>query len=173
MENNYGFIRDNIDIKILLLFILDRLSSPVDLDTLSQLTMTDGGVDYFSFKQCLAELVSTEHIEEQNGRYVITEKGRRNGRITEKDIPYSVRLQAEKNAGELNEHLKRGALIQASHTLRNRGGCDVKLSLSDGISEIFSMELLAGSEDQARHIEESFREKAEELYATVLSALCE
>jgi len=173
MERGYGFIHDNIDIKILMLFILDKLSSPVDLETLSELTMCDGGVNYFDFSQCLAELIDTEHVEEEIGGYVITEKGRRNGRITQEAIPYSVRLQAEKNASRMDHNLKRNALIHASHTRRSRGGCQVTLSLSDGVSDLFTLELFAGNEEQAAAMEENFRSKAEDLYGTIIETLCD
>ena len=44
MENRFGFIREKLDIKILILFILKRLTAPVDFDKLSELTMCDDGI---------------------------------------------------------------------------------------------------------------------------------
>ena len=91
----YGFISDKLEIKFLILYIAHRLVEPVPFETLQELTMCDGGVDYFGFSECLADLVRTEHLTLSGGLYGITDKGRRNSAICENSLPYSVRIQAE------------------------------------------------------------------------------
>ena len=39
-----GFIHDKLDIKLLVLYILDRAAAPIDFATLTDLSMCDGGV---------------------------------------------------------------------------------------------------------------------------------
>ena len=173
MDRRFGFIHDNLDIKILILFILSRLPEPVDAETLSQLTMADEGINYFDFAACLAELVRTGHATRSGDLYAITEKGRVNGQITESGLPYSVRVQAEKNAAKVAVKMRRNALISVSHTLRSRGGCTVSLSMSDGVSDVISLQLLAGSEQQAQQIEERFQTNAEKIYGEIMALLTE
>ena len=57
-----GFIHDKLDIKFLILYIASRLIEPVGIDVLTDLALCDEGVDYFSFSECLNELVESEHI---------------------------------------------------------------------------------------------------------------
>ena len=45
----FGFIHDKLDIKLLILYIMDRVAAPIDFDTLTDLSMCDNGVDYFQF----------------------------------------------------------------------------------------------------------------------------
>ena len=57
-----GFIRDKLEIKFLILYIAARVSEPVRLAELQELTMCDDGIDYFDFAECLSDLVNTQHI---------------------------------------------------------------------------------------------------------------
>ncbi|NLM85036.1 MAG: DUF4364 family protein [Clostridiales bacterium] len=164
MEQRHGFIHDKIEIKILILFILRRLPEPVTLDTLSALTLCDGGITYFDFTECLAELVETGHIETDGHTYAITEKGRMNGEITENSLPYSVRVKAEEGVGQMRTELMRRSAINTSRTVRRKGGYTVHLSLSDGVSEICAIDLFAASEKQAKALENGFIKNAEKIY---------
>lgn len=173
MENRFGFIREKLDIKILILFILKRMTAPISFDKLSELTLCDDGISYFDFAECVDELVKTDHIYFNGETYVITDKGERNGTVTESSIPYSVRLKAEKSTAALNAEIARNAMIFTGREMKRGGGFTVSLSLSDGIDEILSMNLFASSETQAEQIEEGFRKNAESLYNTIINKIFE
>jgi len=171
MERRFGFIHDKLDIKILILFILRRMSEPVTLDKLAELTLCDDGISYFDFAECVSELVSTGHIAADGDSYTITEKGVRNGTVTENGLPYSVRVKAEKSAAAANAQLRRQSMITASRSIRRGGGYTVDLGLSDGIGEILSLELYAANEAQAVALENGFRDRAESLFNTIIETL--
>ena len=93
-----GFIRDKLEIKFLILYIAARVSEPLPLEGMQELTMCDDGIDYFAFSECLADLVKTEHLRlTDDGCYAITPKGLRNSEICESSLPYSVRIRTDKN----------------------------------------------------------------------------
>ena len=134
-----GFIHEKLDIKILILYILNHLPAAVDAQTLSDLVFCDNGIGYFDYSDCLAELVDTAHITEEGGKYRITEKGSRNVREVASSLPYSVRMKADRVTEPIAEQMRRAAMIVAQHTNTPEGGCNVHLSLSDGIGRIVSM----------------------------------
>ena len=169
----FGFIRDKLDIQILILFILGRLEAGVNLGTLTELTLCDDGISYFAFSECLAELIKTGHVKEKGGLYSITEKGRTNGSITEKELPYSVRHRAEEKTAALAGRQRRNAMIKAEKRPRNDGGFTVNLALHDGLGEILNMELYAVNETQASAMTEAFAQRAEQIYAQVVAVLTE
>lgn len=171
MEEHFGFIREKLELKILILFILRRLPEPVTFEELSNLTLCDEGITYFDFAECLSELVATGHITTDGHTYGLSEKGARNGEITEDSIPYSVRMKAEKNAADLRLQMSRKSMITAVHEIRRKGGYTVELSLSDGISEVISMKLYAANETQAKALEEGFVKKAENIYNNVIKMI--
>ena len=171
MKGNYGFIHEKLEIKILILFILRRLAEPVSLETLTELTMSDDGIGYFDYVECVADLVRTEHISYNNGKYAITEKGMRNGEITESSLPFTVRRYTENAVYLLNLKENRHTMIKTAHTTKPEGGCTVTLSLSDGIGVVFAMELYAADEQHALALEDGFRKQAENVHNMIIKTL--
>ena len=168
MKGNFGFIREKIEIKILILFILSHMREPVTFDVLTELTMCDDGISYFDFAESVAELVRTEHLLLEENKYSLTPKGMRNGEITESSLPYSVRMKAEAGAAGLRAALSRNSMIKTSRDCDPEGSFTVKLSLSDGVGDIVIMELFAANEQQAHALENGFRKNAEKVYNALI-----
>jgi len=171
MKGNFGFIHEKIEIKVLILFIMSRLQEPVTLDVLAELTMCDDGISYFDFADSVVELVGTEHLRLENDKYSLTQKGMRNGEITESGLPYSVRTKAETSTARLRAALNRNSLIKTSRERDPEGVCTVKLSLSDGLGDIVTMELFAANEQQAQALENGFRKNAESIYNALIEMI--
>lgn len=166
-----SFIHDKIGIKILILFILRRLPSGIDRDKLAELAMCDSGVTYFDFAECLGELIQTEHVQTDGMTYTVTEKGRRNGEITEPGLPYTVRQQAERATAAVASQLRRSVMLSAEHTPRRGGGYTVTLRISDGSDVLMQLELFARSETEALRLETGFSDRAETTYTKIMDML--
>jgi hypothetical protein len=170
MADNFSSLHV-LGVKVLILFIMRRLSEPVALDVLTGLTLCDEGISYFDVTDCLASLVETKHLRIVDGRYALTSKGKRNGEVFEEDLPYSVRVKAEAATAIVCSNQNRDAMIKTSCTDCEDGGYLVEMSLSDGIGEIISMDLFAANEQQANAIEQSFRKDAEKIYLSIIEML--
>ena len=170
--DNFGFIHEKLDIKILILFILRRLPGTVDPETLLELCQCDEGIGYFDYRDCLSELVETGHITESEEGYTITEKGARNADAVESSLPYSVRSKALRLLAPVEERLRRAAMITARHTLSEEG-CTVELAMGDGKGELIHLRLLCADEEQAGTLEKHFRKNAEGYYQKIIGLLME
>ena len=93
-----GFIRDKLQLKLLILYILNQFAQPVSLSLLTELVLCDEGVDYFSFSDALSELKTTGHVSMNDECFSITGKGSEHVRICESNLPYSVRMKCDRNA---------------------------------------------------------------------------
>ena len=153
---SYGFIHDKLELKILILYILNRLPERISLPALADLTLCDPGITYFDFAECLAELVETGQVTETNGMYAITETGSENGKIAETTVPYSVRMKAGAQVDKVANAMRRNAMIDASHSPKESGGVMVHLALRDGLGDILSTDILLGCELLCVNIEEHF-----------------
>ena len=171
--DHFGFIHEKMDIKVLILYVLNQLPASVDSLTLSELVFCDDGIGYFDYSDCLAELVETEQIREDHGKYQITETGSRNVETVESTLPYSVRAKARRMAEPLAESMRRAALLKAEHTLQEDGTCQVTLAVNDGVSDLLNMTVMAPTERMAEQMKENFRANAEQIYHAVVRILTE
>lgn len=168
-----GFIHDKLDIKFLVLYLMARVASPVDFATLADLTFCDDGVEYFDFAESVAELVTTEHLTLEDGKYSITDKGRRNGKICESSLAFSVRHRCDQNLARVNGVLRRDAQVRSELLPREDGGVTLRLILDDDKGNIMTLDMLTVSTDQAGHLAEKFRAEPEKLYHGILQVLLE
>lgn len=167
-----GFIQDDLDLKLLVLYIMDRAAGPITFLQLFELALCDAGVDYFSLTQAVEHMVATGQLCKEEDRYAITDKGRRNSAACEGSLPYAVRLRAEQNLAVSNEQLKRQSLVRADVREREGGGYTLKLSLSDELDSLMDLELLITRRELALDIQKRFRNSPEEMYAKILAVLC-
>ena len=167
-----GFIQDDLDLKLLVLYIMDRAAGPITFLQLFELALCDAGVDYFSLAQAVDHMVATGQLTKEEDRYAITEKGRRNSAICESSLPYSVRMQAEQSLVSCNEQLRRKALVRSQIQPREEGGYTVTLSLSDELDDLMNLQLLVTRQDMALELQKRFRAHAEEIYSRILADLC-
>lgn len=172
MDNQLGFIRDKLDIKILLLYILEKLPEPVEGLLLADLALFDGGFTWFDYTDCLSELVKAELVTEtEGGRYKITDKGRRDVSYVGTSIPYSVRAKADRLAAPVAAAMRRDSQIETDVEPRRDGSAVVSLRLSDGVEEVLSLRLVAPDGDSAAAIEQRFQKNAEAICGRVLALL--
>ena len=171
MDNHFGFIRDKLDIKILLLYILEKLPGPVEAVLLSDLALFDGGFTWFDYTDCLAELVETGHVTEEDDRYEITEKGRRNVAAVGTSIPYSVRAKADRLTAPVASRMRRERQIETASEPQPDGSSAVSLRLSDGVGEVVALRLHVPDGDTAAAVEARFRKNAEKIANRIIDLL--
>lgn len=169
----YGFIHDKLDIKFLVLYLMARVAAPIDFATLTGLTMCDEGVDYFEFAESVAEMVETGHLTLSEGKYAITDKGRRDGAACESSLPYSVKHKCGQNLAKLNGELRRSAQVRAELIERPEGGFTVSLALDDDGGSLLKAELFSPTREHAARLAEGFRARPERALNDLLDSLLE
>ena len=66
-----GFIRNPLDVRLLILYILDHLILPVTMAELTDLALCDDGVDYFQFATALGALTRERPCGRVGGRTAV------------------------------------------------------------------------------------------------------
>ena len=166
-----GYIQSDLDLKFLILYIMNRVAAPITFDQLLELALCDAGVDYFSLTQAVNHLVQTEHLTAADERYSITEKGRRNSHICEGSLPYSVRRRCDDNLADINAQLRRDAQVRSEVVCGQDGTFTVRLCLDDDAGSLLKLELLTPSQTQADHLAAQFKAHPEQIYNGVVNAL--
>ena len=167
-----GFIRTPLELRLLILYIAARLIEPADFATLQELTMCDDAIGYFDFTEALSALTATGHLSENgDGRYAITEKGRRNGQTGEGNIPYSVRLKCDRAIAVCNRSLRRSAQVRASVTPGAGDATCLRLELEDDYGPVMDLKLSVLREDLAHLMAKRYKENPEHFYDHLLAYL--
>lgn len=167
-----GIIHDELERKILVLYILRRLPCEVDASLLFDLCNTIDSMDYFTFTQCCSELAEAGLTSDDDGYVSITEKGSQNVERVETGLPYSVRVKADDAIDDASEALRRFSLIKADYS-ECSGGWNVNMSLNDGLGEIFNMQILCADKEDAARIRSNFRDNAEKYYDQIIGMISE
>ncbi len=168
-----GFIQDDLDLKLLVLYITDRAAGPITFLQLFELALCDAGVDYFSLSQAVEHMVATGQLRKEEGRYAITDKGRRNSQICESSLPYSVRIHCDENLIKVNDALRREAQIQARVSDNPDGTATLHLIFNDMDAPMLRMELLAPDSSRAGRWGQAFKADPGRLYLAVTTLLDE
>ena len=166
-----GYIRDELDLKLLVLYIMSHTAGPITFLQLLDLALCDAGVDYFSLTQAVEHMVETGQLSLENDRYSITEKGRRNSEICQSSLPYSVRMHCDENLVKVNEALRREAQVQAQTQENEDGTCTLHLSFHDAGGPLLNLQLLVPDRVQAAAMAARFQADPAAVYHTIVSLL--
>lgn len=166
-----GYIQDDLDLKLLVLYIMDRAAGPLTFLQLFELALFDAGVDYFSLTQAVDHMVATGQLSKGGDRYAITDKGRRNSKICKSSLPHSVRLHCDENLIKVNEALRQESQVHAEAIPNQDGTASLHLRLTDGDDALLTLELLAPDPDRAEQWAETFRQNPSSLYLEITRLL--
>ena len=92
-----GFIRDMLDVKVLILFVAATAKYPLTLQKIYELCYQDDRLSYFDVSIAVPQMVESGHLEQlADETYVITEKGRE-----QEDGSCAVRMYLRDDVGSL------------------------------------------------------------------------
>ena len=167
-----GFIHDMMDVKVLILFVMARVSYPVNTQEIYELCYQDDCLSYFDLCTAIPEMTETGHLREVEGqKYEITEKGRDAGSLTEDSIAYTVKQRAENAVAKYNRQLRRSSFIKTQVIPRDTGDFSVIMSLDDEAGNLMTLELMAPDQRQAVRLAKLFEKKAENVYNLTMAEL--
>ena len=167
-----GFIHDMMDVKVLILFVTARCSYPLTCQEVYELCYQDDCLSYFDVCTAIPELTLSGHLKEVEGeRFVITDKGREHGSLTEDSIAFTVKQRAENAVARYNRQARRSSFVKTQVAPRESGDFSVIMSLDDEAGNLMTLELLAPDQRQAVRLSKLFERKAEQIYSLTMAEL--
>ena len=167
-----GFIHDMLDVKVLILFVMARVSYPVDIQQIYELSYQDDCLSYFDVCTAVPEMVKSGHLQEvEESHFVITEKGKADGALTEDSIAFTVKQRAENAVARFNRQIRRSSFVKTQVIPRESGDFSVLMSLDDEMGNLMTLELMAPNQRQAVRLCRLFEKKAEEVYNLTMTEL--
>ena len=167
-----GFIHDMLDVKVLILFVMARVSYPVNTQEIYELCYQDDCLSYFDVCTAIPEMVTSGHLKElEEQKYEITEKGKEAGSLTEDSIAYTVKQRAENAVARYNRQIRRSSFVKTHVLPRESGDFSVVMSLDDEFGNLMTLELVAPDQRQAVRLGKLFERKAEIIYNLTMAEL--
>ena len=167
-----GFIHDMLDVKVLILYVAARSNYSMTSQEIYELCYQDDCLSYFDVCTAIPEMVQSGHLEEvEKGRYVITEKGRRDGELTQDSIAFTVKQRAENAVARYNRQIRRSSFVKTQVIPRENGDFSVVMALDDEMGNLMTLELVAPDQRQAVRLSRLFEKKAEDVYNLTMAEL--
>ena len=167
-----GFIHDMLDVKVLILFVMARVSYPVTNGEIYELCYQDDCLSYFDVCTAIPEMVASGHLKEvEDEKFVITDKGKADGNLTEDSIAFTVKQRAENAVAKYNRQIRRSSFVKTQIIPRENGDYSVMMSLDDEIGNLMTLELVAPDQRQAVRLGKLFEKKAENVYNLTMAEL--
>ena len=167
-----GFIHDMLDVKVLILFVMARVGYAVSSNEIYELCYQDDCLSYFDVCTAIPEMVKSGHLKEvEDQKYVITEKGRADGSLTEDSIAYTVKCRAENAVARYNRQIRRSSYVKTQVIPRDSGDYSVIMALDDEMGNLMTLELMAPNQRQAVRLGKLFEKKAEAVYNLTMAEL--
>lgn len=185
------------EIKIFILYLLDKIGYPLDYPSIGSIMVQDGIVNFFDFAQCFFDLVDAGHIREiitdkndpdmnvinwdsENEEaelestttvlYEVTETGRQVARVLSDNLMVSVREKSYRSALRHLDFARRGAYVDQSYRPDGEGFL-VTCSIKDKNGTIMDLTVKADSEYQLRRMMNNYAERPEVVFRGVVALL--
>ena len=161
--------------KLIVLSMLDRVDFPLTNAQISDFILTKEYTNYFTLQQVLAELVETDHAEENTVRnstyYQMTEKGKETlnyfGHMVSAAIHEDMDKYFKDNAIALRDEMS----VKADYYENNHEEYSVRLRVMEKDSALIDLTLSVPTEGQANSICDNWKKKNQKLYAYLMQEL--
>lgn len=172
MEEQHGFIRDMLDVKCLILYVMKQAEYPLTLQKIYELCFQDDKLSYFDLSIAVPQMVETGHLEQiAHDQYRITRFGADAEVETSDSVAFPVKQRAKQAVEAYNAKCRRERMIETRVCPQEKGDCIVELELHDQLGKLLKLELMAPNEEQAKLLEKNCRSRAESVYRVIMDEL--
>lgn len=171
-------MKDKKEIKIFILYLMDRIGYPLTLNDVSSILYQENLVSYFDCGDCFTELVDAKHIidsgekdEAGNCAYVVSDTGIRIATQLNDQISPWIKEVSYRSAIRNLSFVKRGAKTECTKTFLDNGKISVHCEIIEEGRRILDVTLDVDSEKEADKILFNFPRKPEIVYRGMLALL--
>lgn len=169
-----GYLHNKLDVKVLILFILARIDTPLSCQEIYEVAYQDESLNYFMFAESLPELVNSGHLQvDEKKRYSITDKGRQQGSFVEDSLAVPVIQKVSAAITDKITQLRRDGYITTSVTQDSNGYWIATLNYKDDGMPMMTLSLMAPNEELGQAMARNLKKQADLLYKTNLDIAIE
>lgn len=163
-------------IKLIILYLLNELDDSYDFQTLSEIIIWDGSINYFVFSQCFDELLNTGLIEKCDGEtdqkafYRISRLGKTSIEEVEGALLTFIKERIMRSATRLLAFKKDGTNI-CSKIEEDQQGYQLVCSIRNKKINLLEIKMYFDNKEEAELLQTGFDQNAERIYSNILAQL--
>ena len=162
--------------KVLILYILNKLSDGIIEDSLYKIISSINNVNYFYFKEVLTDLLDSKLVgiltkDEEESILKITSEGNNALSLTQDVLPGILQLKADNVLKNIFSSITDETSIIAEFIPKNENDYTIKCKIIENNETIFEVRTFAGSRDRAKKIVDNCNENASKIYPQILDLL--
>lgn len=170
-----GGLRNRLDIKILVCYLVSSLDSPISRAQVSEIALEKGLANYFEVNQAITELLEngslTSCFEDGEELLSITETGKNSAKTLETHIPKTVREKAINAAIRLQTRARNERENKIEVEKLPGGGYHVTFKIADDGLNLMSLTIFVSDEMQVDTVRNNFLDDPVQLYSCIISTL--
>ena len=172
-KNRFG-LDTQTDIKVFLLFLLDRIGNPIDHTSLIDIVSENTREINLDYDQCLDELVKRGHIyydtDGVERYYMISDSGHEIAAELYDTLDEGFRERSARSAARYISLSSRNASISSYITETENRRFNVTLKASDRYGEILNVTITVASRGEAEAIKNNYDQHCDAVYRGMLFA---
>ena len=135
-----GGLTDSTEIRLLLCYLVKN-AGPITRTEIENALMEEALVNYFEIGSCLDDITQQKLVTLSDGRYSITEKGRKVAQELAFDLPRSVRERAVAAVLRSQTWARKEAQYAARITEKPDGHCSIRCTIRALDQELFCLDI--------------------------------
>ncbi len=165
-----GGLRNSTQIKVLITFVISKITEPLKDETLIEAMQVHGLANYFDVVQAIDELVASGNISYADGYVYITPKGSLSVGELSKELPRTVKETALADTIRLQLLEKR----EGENTVeieKKENGYYVTFNVVHNGESLMQLTVYAADFEQAQQLKHNFLKDPSHVYSTVITSL--
>lgn len=167
-----GGLTSSTEIRLLLCYLVKN-AGPLTQQEIEDALVEEALVNYFEIGSCLDDIARQKLVTWQDGRYSITDNGRKVAQELAYDLPRSVRERAVAAVLRSQTWARKSAEYSADITEKADGHCTIRCTVKGLDEEQFRLDLGTPDRLSAEMIKKQFILKGNEVYQMLINKLTE
>ncbi len=169
-------ITDLAENKVLILYLLNKLSDGIKSDNLYKLVSSANNINYFYFQELLTDLIDTKLVgsftKENDDSFIkITSEGQNSLSLTKSLLPGILKLKADNIFKEEVSSIAEESSIITEYIPKAENNYTVKCKIIEKTETVFEISTFAGSRERAKQISDNWKNNASIIYPKILDLL--
>ena len=162
--------------KVLILYILNKLSDGIKNDNLYKIVSSTNNINYFYFQELLTDLIETNLIgsftkDDENTFIKITDEGQNALELTKSLLPGILKLKADNVFKEEISDIVEKSSIVTEYIPKDENHYTVKCKIVEKAETIFEVAAFTASREIAKQISDNWKNNANTIYPKIINLL--